>query len=169
VMDGKQGVNSEEQVNLLNVVKENMDTKEVPVIILCNKVDDPDDEEQAGLIAEARLKVEEIFVVGSRETALAFILISAVHAFIRQSASLMSLEQFQGFDKDLIEKLGRDQIGRRHWNKLSEEEKIQETYEILSDPSEHEEGLKDSNFDKFLNVLKHFVGGEQAQRKLIEN
>jgi hypothetical protein len=38
----------------------------------------------------------------------------------------------------MIEKLGRDQIGRRHWNKLSEEEKIQETYEILSDPSEHE-------------------------------
>jgi GTP1/Obg family GTP-binding protein len=40
-MDGKQGVNSEEQVNLLNLVKESMDTKEVPVIILCNKVDDP--------------------------------------------------------------------------------------------------------------------------------
>jgi GTP1/Obg family GTP-binding protein len=38
-MDGKQGVNSEEQVNLLNLVKESMDTKEVPVIILCNKVD----------------------------------------------------------------------------------------------------------------------------------
>jgi hypothetical protein len=64
-------------------------------------------------------------------------------------ASLMSLEQFQAFDKEMIEKLGRDQIGRRRWNKLSEEEKIQETYEILSDPSEHEEGLKDSNFDKF--------------------
>jgi hypothetical protein len=44
----------------------------------------------------------------------------------------------------MIEKLGRDQIGRRHWNKLSRE-KIQETYEILSDPSEREEGLKDSN------------------------
>jgi GTPase SAR1 family protein len=60
-MDGKQGVNSEEQVNLLNLVKESMDTKEVPVIILCNKVDDPTTKKQAGLIAEARLKVEEIF------------------------------------------------------------------------------------------------------------
>jgi GTPase Era involved in 16S rRNA processing len=68
VMDGKQGVNSEEQVNLLNLVKESMDTKEVPVIILCNKVDDPTTK-QAGLIAEARLKVEEIFAVGCRETA----------------------------------------------------------------------------------------------------
>jgi GTPase SAR1 family protein len=45
---------------------DNLDTKDVPVIILCNKVDDPDDEEQAGLIAEARLKVEEIFGVGCR-------------------------------------------------------------------------------------------------------
>jgi GTPase SAR1 family protein len=131
VMDGKQGVNSEEQVNLLNVVKENQATKDVPVIILCNKVDDPDDEEQNGLIEEARAKVEEIFAVGCRDEALrkvleakssgqttvfgqispAFIPISAVHAFIRQSASLMSLEQFRGFDKELIEKLGRDQIG----------------------------------------------------------
>jgi GTPase SAR1 family protein len=187
VMDGKQGVNSEEQVNLLNVVKENLNTKDVPVIILCNKVDDPDDEEQAGLIAESRLKVEEIFAVGCREAALrrvleargrtflfgqvspAFIPISAVHAFIRQSASLMTLEQFEAFDKELIEKLGRDQIGRRRWNKLSEEEKIQETYEILSDPSEHKEGLQDSNFHKFLAVLEHFVGGEQTQRELIEN
>jgi orotate phosphoribosyltransferase-like protein len=32
VMDGKQGVNSEEQVNLLNLVKESMDTKEVPTL-----------------------------------------------------------------------------------------------------------------------------------------
>jgi hypothetical protein len=32
VMDGKQGVNSEEQVNLLNLVKESMDTKEVPFV-----------------------------------------------------------------------------------------------------------------------------------------
>jgi GTPase SAR1 family protein len=187
VMDGKQGVNSEEQVNLLTVVKDNLEMKDVPVIILCNKVDDPDDEEQAGLIAEARLKVEEIFAVGCRETALrksleargqtslfgqvspAFIPISAVHAFIRQSASLMSLEQFEVFDKDLIEKLGRDQIGRRRWNKLSEEDKIQETYDILSDPSEHEEGLKDSNFDKVLAVLEHFVGGEHRQREIIES
>jgi hypothetical protein len=98
----------------------------------------------------------------------AFIPISAVHAFIRQSASLMSLEQFRGFDKELIEKLGRDQIGRRRWNKLSEEEKIQETYEIISDQSEYEEGLKESNFDKFMAVLEHFVGGEQVQRELIE-
>jgi GTPase SAR1 family protein len=186
VMDGKQGVNSEEQVTLLKFVKENLATKDVPVIILCNKVDDPDDEEQAGLIAEARLKVEEIFAVGCRETALrkvfeassqtsvfgqvspAFIPISAVHAFIRQSASLMSLEQFHGFDKELIEKLGRDQIGRRRWNKLSEEEKIQETYEVISDPTQHEEGLKDANFDKFMVVLEHFCGGEQVQRELIE-
>jgi hypothetical protein len=36
---------------------------------LCNKVDDPDDEEQVGLIAEARLKVEEIFDIGCRNGA----------------------------------------------------------------------------------------------------
>lgn len=45
-----------------------------------------------------------------------FIPISAVYAFIRQSESFISLEQFQAFDKELIEILGLDQIGRRRWN-----------------------------------------------------
>jgi hypothetical protein len=86
------------------------------------------------------LKVEEIFAVRLSETALhkvleagsqtsvlfgqvspAFIPISAVHMRLSVRASLMSLEQFQAFDKEMIEKLGRDQIGRRRWNKLSEE------------------------------------------------
>jgi hypothetical protein len=48
-MDGKQGVNSEDQVNLLNVVRYNLDTKDLPVTLLCKWFDYPDDEEQAGL------------------------------------------------------------------------------------------------------------------------
>jgi hypothetical protein len=60
----------------------------------------------------------------------AIILISAVHALIRQCASL-------AFDTDLIQ---LDQIGRRRWTKLGGKEEIQETYEILGDASEHEQG-----------------------------
>jgi len=183
VMDARLGVNTEDQVSLLNFVKEQCKKKDVPVIILCNKVDDPEDEEQAELVKEARKEVQKIFGVGCREKALemivlnkkdytreklspAFIPVSAIHAYIHQSASLMSREAFASFDKDLIEKLGREQIGRRRWSRLSEEKKLDEAFKVIKEG--HQDGIKDSNFDKLLAVLGHFLGGDQAQQRLIE-
>ncbi|CAB9508068.1 expressed unknown protein [Seminavis robusta] len=44
VMDARQGVNTEEQVGLLRLIKQNLSNrKHLPVIVLFNKVDDPDD------------------------------------------------------------------------------------------------------------------------------
>jgi len=141
VMDARLGVNTDDQVALLNYVKEQLGKKDIPVIILCNKVDDPEDEEQAELVKEVRVEIENIFGTTCREEALdqilesekdlskkdgnfrdpspAVIPISAVNAFIHQSALLMSREAFANFDKDLLHKLGREQIGRRRWNRLS--------------------------------------------------
>ena len=46
VMDARRGVDTDEQQNLLEFVKTNIDnSKKVPVIILCNKIDDPYDAE----------------------------------------------------------------------------------------------------------------------------
>ena len=68
VMDGKQGVNTEDQVLLLNLVKSNKDRiKNVPVIILFNKVDDPEDQEQAELIREAFQEIEALFSKKDRD------------------------------------------------------------------------------------------------------
>lgn len=137
---------------------------------------------------EARAEVEKVFGVGCRKEALrktldaekrsqqfvfgkispAFIPISAVQAFIHQTASLMTLEKFKSFDKDLIEKLGRDQFGKQMWKKWSPDEKVENVYDIISNAEQYQEGLKDSNFDKFMVVLRHFVGGDQAQRELIQ-
>jgi small GTP-binding protein len=58
VMDARQGVNTDEQLDLLELAKNNLETsKSLPLIVLCNKVDDPDDEEQAALLAEARTAI----------------------------------------------------------------------------------------------------------------
>lgn len=58
VLDAKHGANTEEQVNLLQQVNSNLsDKKKVPVVILCNKVDDPDDEEMKVLVDEVRSEV----------------------------------------------------------------------------------------------------------------
>jgi hypothetical protein len=96
----------------------------------------------------------------------AFIPISAVHMRLSVSASLMSLEQFQPLT-EMIEKLGRPDRPTPLEQTIRRGRSRRRT-EILSDPSEHEEGLKDSNFDKFLS-LAHFVGGEHRQRELIES
>lgn len=71
VMDGRQGVNTEEQVSLLHFVKTNLkERKHIPVMILCNKIDDPDDKEQMEMILEAQYEVEKIFGVEDRQKSL---------------------------------------------------------------------------------------------------
>lgn len=72
VMDAEKGVNTEEQVSLLEFVKEKQQqVKDVPVIVLCNKVDDPDsNHELAVLVDEVRAKVEQVFEVNCRKAAL---------------------------------------------------------------------------------------------------
>jgi GTPase SAR1 family protein/ribosomal protein S27AE len=190
VMDGKQGVNTEDQVSILKLAKANLKKKDVPVIILCNKIDDPEDEEQAGIVKEACAEVEKIFGVSCRLTALetllqcaantefdygfskcmspVFLPVSAIQAYVFQSTSLMSLEKFHKFDKGLMDKLGREQIGRKRWAKLSLKDQIQVLYdEIINDPEQYAEGLKASNFDKFMTVFEQVCGGKNIQTALV--
>jgi GTPase SAR1 family protein len=75
VMDAEKGVNTEEQVELLHFVKVNLEKKKsAPVIVLCNKVDDPEDVELMQLVREMSEQVEKIFKVGDRSQALQQIL-----------------------------------------------------------------------------------------------
>jgi GTPase SAR1 family protein len=176
VMDGRHGVNTEEQINLLKLVEEKRcSIKNVPVIILCNKIDEPEDEEQQSLVQETRIAVERIFGAkkstkkSDRGTAAAdydFIPISAGRGFIYRTASQMTLDQFQRFDKDLVERLGREVYGTS-WRRLSAQKKIEMAYNVVTDPEQCREGLGISNFDKFLKVLSDTVGGEAKQLALI--
>jgi GTPase SAR1 family protein len=186
VMDGRQGVNTEEQVELLRFVEENLKLKDIPVIILCNKVDDPYDEEQAEMIGEARREVETIFNVVDREAALEHIVsqdqpkgfeeegtfpvllpISALNAFIFRCGSLMTLEEFRRFDYKLVDKLGRERIGRDAWSGMSQSEKYENAYSVITDSAKYKAALADSNFDKFLVLLSKSIGGSDTQRSLI--
>ena len=186
VMDARAGVNTAEQVDLLNFVKTNMkEKKDIPVIILCNKVDDPDDEELAVLVKEVKHKVESVFGVGCRDQALqtmlsanstnsvltnnspVFIATSAIHAFFYRSASLLSFEQFKTFDKELIEKFGREEVGRFRWKKMTDEEKYDEIFKAVSDQTRYKERLAATNFDKFLLAFSCLIGGDETQKHLL--
>jgi GTPase Era involved in 16S rRNA processing len=91
VMDARQGINTAEQVQLLEFVNQNLrDKKNLPVIILGNKVDDPDDEEQAVLVSEICDKVSEVFSVTCREEALEEVLQAAQKSSMSQFESMLS-------------------------------------------------------------------------------
>jgi small GTP-binding protein len=187
VMDARQGVNTDDQVNLLKFVKKNQEIRWQPVIILCNKVDDPEDEEQSEMVLEARKEVERVFEVTDRVAAMnqilqpgpsdsatvesllpAFLSFSASHAYFHQTVSLLSFEAFKKFDdKDLIEKYGKEYVGRAKWKGLSPDEKIMAVYDIVKDPVMRQEGLEISSFDRLVKTLNKCLGGGTTQMSLV--
>jgi len=188
VMDGTKGVNDEEQVKFLQFAKENLkDKKNVPIIILCNKIDEPNDEEQTVLLDETRREVERIFGVKDRHEALAnllgyaaeglrgpddifpvIIVTSAIHAFIYRSVAHMSMERFKKFDSALIDKMGRLEVGKSFWIRLSEDERCETAYRAVTDQEQYHERLQATNFDTFLTALAYAIGDENHQLKLIQ-
>lgn len=188
VMDAQQGVNTDEQVDLLNFVQNNLDfRKDMPVIVLCNKVDDPEDKDLSSLVEEAQREVERIFSVGDRTKALtalldqnldqescseaympAFLPLSAENAFLYRATSRLGRKEMKLLDKSYLNKIGREEVGKFQWKKLSENEQYDLVYDILSNPDQYEERLKSSNFDKFLSLLDLFVGGKEQQEKLLD-
>jgi GTPase SAR1 family protein len=192
VMDGRQGVNTEEQVELLKFAKSNCDSiKSVPVIVLCNKIEDPEEGEQSALISETRESAQKIFQTGDqlavlKETleaasssndrgkepfpSLVLLPVSAIHAFIYQAGARCGFDKFQRFfDKDLIEKIGKDNYGTRKWRRLDMEQKIERAYSVVSDSTQCQEGLDLSNFDKFVALLSYCIGGKETQRTILKH
>ncbi|CAB9505889.1 unknown protein [Seminavis robusta] len=193
VMDARQGVNTEEQVGLLRLVKENLSKKKpLPVIVLFNKVDEPDDTEQALLVQESQKKIASMFGVGCREEAVkqlpklsgkkgaahaipisdlypVVIPVSAIRAFFYRSASSLSFEEFRKkFDKEIVDKIGREELSRHKWRKMSIDQKYKALYDLVVDGSEDDEEVtQGTGFDTFLCALSVSVGGHETQTKLL--
>jgi hypothetical protein len=174
-MDGRHGLNTEEQVNLLEFVRDtNKDRKRIPVIIVCNKVDDPEDPEQEDLVKETREEVDKIFSSKNGKTKkkeldshLFFVPTSAEFAYIYRSASRMTFDQFRKFDKKLIDKLGRKEVGWK-WSKLPENEQFRLAYTAVTDRELFPERIRATNFDTVLKTLSIAVGGPKLQLQLIQ-
>ncbi|KAL7563557.1 hypothetical protein ACA910_002224 [Epithemia clementina (nom. ined.)] len=194
VLDGRQGVNTDEQVDLLTLAqRECQKVKNLRLIVLLNKVDDPDDEEQQVLVKEATQAIERMFKVSDQEGLLKQIVsgkankntttnkntmtsapspivipISAVYAFVYRAAASLDLERFKAkIDINLIEKLGKEAYGRR-WKKFAPQDKLKKAFEVIQDDDQYEDGLEQSRFTHFLKALSFCVGGAGTQKRLIE-
>lgn len=186
VMDATEGVNTEEQVNLLKFVhRNNTKSKEVPIIVLGNKIDDLNDQDNVQLIKETLSKTIEIFgnvdckyMPSKAEnidevnlslsdkgllTNTAFIPISAKNAFTYMKAASINVHRLNDQNnRDLMNKIGSDEYGRM-WSKMKTEEKNSAILKIVRDPSELDQRLASTNFNSFLTALSDFVGGDARQ------
>ncbi|CAB9505888.1 expressed unknown protein [Seminavis robusta] len=195
IMDARQGVNTEEQVGLLRLVKENLAAKKhVPVIVMFNKVDDPDDKEQAVLVKESQDKIAKMFAVGCRDQALKqlpklsgkkgamhtvstsdlypiVIPVSAIRAYFYRAASTLSYDKFRTkFDLEIVDKIGREEFGRRKWERMPLEKKYKSLHDLVLEGSENEEeGVLGTGFDILLCALSVAVGGHKTQTKLLQS
>ena len=191
VLDGLQGVNTEEQVQVLKFAQDKCENEKlVPLIILLNKVDDiAFDEEHQVLVQEATEAIERLFHSPNREKSLEEIVkgkakaitqnmashtpivipLSARHAYIFRLASTLTLDQFKTkIEESLVNKLGHDYFGRQ-WRKYSKDERYKRAHQVIQDKKQYNDGMKDSRFDQFLSALAYCVGGAPTQEWLIQN
>ena len=190
VMDATEGVNTEEQVDLLKFVhSNNEELKDIPTIVLGNKMDDLDDEDTIHLIEETRSKTIEIFgnvdcgfipnhIETSNETnsnnskdggiiKTAFIPLSAKNAFTYMKAGCIDLEKLDDPKHlDLVNKIGNDEYGHK-WKRMIAKDKMDVVKEILQNKSELDERLSGTNFNSFISVLSDFVGGYDRQQEIL--
>lgn len=191
VLDGRHGVNTEEQVNMLKFVKSNLRTKRnIPVLILFNKVDELGFTEKEAILKEAEQKVASLFNIPSApdlaseivENKLGedlqelinaegyympvFLPFSARDGYVYRLAAKADAERFKMLEMHLVENLGKQQIGLRRWHKLSKDKKYEAAFEAISDPEVRKEGLESSNFAA-LSLILSFCVGKQSQRTLI--
>lgn len=105
---------------------------------------------------EARSEVERIFEVSDqrkhslqsslyvdqeslKSTTPAFLHLLAESSFSYRAASRLGPKKFQQLDKIHIDKIGREEVGKFKWKKMSEKEQYEPIYDILSDPEEYDE------------------------------
>ncbi|KAL7561542.1 hypothetical protein ACA910_007003 [Epithemia clementina (nom. ined.)] len=190
VLDGRQGVNTVEQVKLLEFVKTQCDqSKKLPVIILLNKIDDlAFEKEHQALVKETTEAIESLFQVtdcasalreivadkvGSPATVMAthlpiVIPMSARHAYIYRVASTLGLNEFrEKVDETFVDILGRDFYGRQ-WKTFNPQQKYEKAHQVIQDKKQYEEGIEESKFTTFLKALSFCVGGKETQEWLLE-
>ncbi len=94
---------------------------------------------------------------------------SAMHAYFYRTASLMNLDQFKKFDKDLIEMIGREEVGKFKLKTLNQDERYEAVHRVVSEDAQYKERLEATNFDKFLGALRYAIGNEQDQMATIKD
>ena len=193
VMDATQGACTNQQLELLQIVKDNIRAKkDVPVIVLGNKVDDPDNEEISVQVNELRVTVLSVLEQEKRNllkidlslstlmrrlglghgdannTNVSFIPISAQNAFVYRWATRLTYNDFLELDDEFINKIGKEELGKMKWKRLCREDQVRAAFNAVSSKEEYEDRLKETNFCTFLKTLSATIGSPEKQSMMLE-
>jgi GTP-binding protein EngB required for normal cell division len=170
VLDGKAGI-QDDDVKLLKLVQQKFKEREIPALVLCNKIDNPEDEKLVKHANKAQSKVRKIFGIDSESKERSnpvFIPCSALHAYIYRAGARLTVYQFEDFDRDLMEVIGKEHIGSKNWKNMTHEERFRKTHAILADPKKFQEGMDDCGFTTVMTELNHHLGGAEKQEVIIQ-
>lgn len=190
VLDAKKGVNAKEQDLLELVERNNSSLKDVPTIVVGNKIDNPNSKGMTRLVEEIHSKTIEIFGnvnyrpisqngendgeaepsptnTNEAVTKTVFIPLSAENAFpYMKVASNSELQKL--CDGELFNQIGYNECGLK-WSRMKEKEQILVVSELLQDPEELRERLASTNYLSFHAALSNFVGGREKQHAIVVN
>lgn len=178
VIDTKKGVTDDDIEYLTTIHGQQLKTRQIPVFVLCNKVDDKDNEKIAKHLKKAKSKVKKVFQVEDngteKEDDAASCLeplvcsIQAQKALTFRAGCKMTVYDFEDFDKDLMTLIGKEKFGKDEWKAMSHEDRFRYTHEHLVGKKSHKEGMSMCGFDKVMKNFEAFLGGEEQQQKLLQ-
>jgi len=178
VTSARDGRGTEESKTLLHFFKGLVSShKDVPILIVANRVDDCDDHEREPILKEQAESIRSVFggvttlhdlehYPAHPDTSFpAFIPMSAKLAFFYRAASLATIDDFRGWRAmDLVNKIGAMELGRKEWGALSNEKKMEEVHKMLTGYQKLKVYLENTNFDKFGPVLQAFLGHDATSQ-----
>jgi hypothetical protein len=180
VIDTKKGA-SDEDIDYLKVVQEqHSKTRAIPVIVVCNKVDDKENEKIAKNLKKAKSKVKKVFQVSdddagveaddSPSTDLGPVICSvqAQKALTFRAGSKMTVYEFEDFDKDLMALIGKEKLGKDEWKSMSHEDRFRYTHEHVAGKKAHKDGMSKCGFDKVMKQFEAILGGASNQKNVLQ-
>jgi GTPase SAR1 family protein len=91
------------------------------------------------------------------------------NAYLYRLASRLSLDQVKKMHSAVLDKIGKDEVGKLPWMALPDEEKQQIVFEALNRQSgEYQELLEATNFYGFVKSLRSIIGGLDKQSRLLQ-
>lgn len=145
--------------------KSNTSLLEEPTMVHDTTASSPQHQEQQLTSSTTALAIPS----SSSHLPLQFLPLSAKEALVFKRVTHMTLDDFAPYlEQDwMVERLGRDQIGLRNWNRLSRQEQIEESYYMLKDPLEYERALEACGYSAVEAALGRLVGNHEGAQTLI--
>jgi hypothetical protein len=89
------------------------------------------------------------------------------NAFLYRYAASLSLDRLQ-LETDILERIGREEVGRLRWKRMSAEEQLETVYTVVNEPLQYSKRLESTNFHLLSSWLQDTISGTAIQTKMLQ-